>query len=171
MLNSGGSSLGSRPSSNTSAIGTPPRVGPRLQVLRGDVAGEAVDAGRDRRVGGEHELPTDRAHGLVERFTVGDAAVEQLEDQEPGVSLVEVEHPRGEAEGVERARPADAEHQLLFDAVAAIAAVEPIGDAPVFRRVVGMVGVEQDQLDPADRHQPDAGRDVAIGDRHVDGLG
>ena len=34
-----------------------------------------------------------------------------------------------------------------------------------------MVGVEQDQLDAADRHQPDAGRDVAIGDRHVDGIG
>ena len=34
------------------------------------------------------------AHRLVERFAVGDAAVEQLEDQEPGVPLVEVEDTR-----------------------------------------------------------------------------
>ena len=32
-----------------------------------------------------------------------------------------------------------------------------------------MVGVEQDELDLADRHQPDPDGDVTIGDRHVDG--
>ena len=71
----------------------PPRIGPRLQVLGGDVAREAVDAGGHRGVGREHELAADLPHGLFERFAVGDAAVEQLEDQEPGVSLVEVEDP------------------------------------------------------------------------------
>jgi hypothetical protein len=84
-------------------------------------------------MGREHELAADLSHRLVERLTVGDAAVEQLEDQEPGVALVEVEDTRREPEGGERPRPTDAEHQLLLDAMTTVAAVEPISDPAILR--------------------------------------
>ena len=56
-----------------------------------------------------------------------------------------------------RAGAADAEQQLLQQAVLAAAAVEAVGDGAQLVGVRGDVGVEQQQRDAADRRLPDAG--------------
>ncbi len=55
----------------------------------------------------------------------------------------------------QRAHAADAEHDLLLDAGRAVAAVEPVGDVAVVRRVLLEVGVEQIEPDVADPRLPD----------------
>src|SRR5438445_462798 len=63
----------------------------------------------------------------------------------------------------ERAHAADAEHDFLFDAYAAIAAVEPVRDAAILRAILCDVGVEQKQHDVADPRLPYAHRHVTAG--------
>ena len=109
--------------------------------------------GRHRRVGREDAR---RAHRL-DRLAVGQARVlhqlaDPLEPEEPGVALVGVEHLRIDPEGVEGAHAADAEEDLLAQAVLGLAAVEPVGDRPQVGGVLLHVGVEQ-----VERHPPDLG--------------
>ena len=83
-----------------------------------------------------------------------------LEAEEAGVALVGVEHlgRRGAGEpgvGAQRPDAADAEQQLLAQAVLAGAAVEAVGDLAVVVGVALDVGVEQQQRHPADAGDPD----------------
>ena len=89
-----------------------------------------------------------------------------LEAEEAGVALVGVEHlgRRGAGEpayGAQRADAADAEQHLLLQPVVAAAAVEPVGDLALGRRVLLDVGVEQQQRHPADLRPPDLGAQAA----------
>ena len=59
------------------------------------------------------------------------------------------------AVGAQRPHAADAEQHLLQQPVLAAAAVEPVGDLALGRRVVLDVGVEQQQRHPADLRLPD----------------
>ncbi|MGY4275905.1 hypothetical protein ACVILE_002085 [Streptomyces sp. M18.1] len=123
---------------------------------------EAVDAGRDRGVGGEDGPGPDRLQRggelqpLVAQF--GDA----LQPEEARVALVGVEHLRRGVAGepaVRAHRPdtSYAEQHLLEEPVLAAASVEPVGD-PAFAEVVLLdVRVEQQQRHPADLGQPDPG--------------
>ena len=71
------------------------------------------------------------------------------------------------SEGLEGPHPADAEQDLLAEAVLGAPAVEPVGDCPQVVVVLVDVGVEQVQLDPPDVGQPDLGRQGLAG--QVDG--
>ena len=78
-----------------------------------------------------------------------------LQPEEAGVPLVGVEHLRLEPHGLQGADAADAEEDLLADAVLGVASVEPIGHGSARRRVAVDVAVEQEQPHPADVGAPD----------------
>ena len=153
----------------------------RAEVLLHQLAREAVDAGRDRGVRGEHGAGAGDLERSVEvevGAVVGQGQLaDPLEPEEPGVALVGVEHLRlhvaGQAAvGAHGPDAADAEEQLLEEPVLGGAAVEPVGHLAQRRRVVLHVGVEQQQ-----RHAPDLGdedlRDQLVvaghGDPHLRG--
>ena len=102
------------------------------------------------------------AHGL-DGLGEGEARrrrppADALEAEEAGVALVGVEHLGVDAERVEGPHAADAEEDLLAQAVLGVAAVEPVGDRRGARRVVRLdVGVEQVERHPADVGPPHPG--------------
>ena len=92
---------------------------------------------------------------------VDDAPADALEAEEAGVALVGVEHLGVDAERVERPHAADAEEDLLAQAVLGVAAVEPVGDLAQVVGVLVDVGVEQVERDAADVGPPDLRRGAA----------
>ncbi len=107
-------------------------------------------------MGGEHGAGTHDLECLVEREPVADQVGDALETEESGVPLVGVEdlgrrHAGEFGPDFESADAADAEQQLLKQAVLAAAAVETVGDRPQSVLVLGHVGVEQQQRDATDR--------------------
>ncbi len=144
---------------------------PPAEVLVDQLAGEAVDAGGHRRVGREDAAGP---HGL-DGLAVGEARVlhelaDALEAEEAGVALVRVEHLRVDAQRAERPHAADAEEDLLAQAVLGVAAVEAVGDAAQLGRVLVDVGVEEVQRDPTDLRLPDAGDERGAGEVDLDAL-
>ena len=95
---------------------------------------------------------------------LGDELADALERQEAGVALVGVEHLGLEAERPQHAHAADAEHDLLAQAVLGVAAVQPVGDVGALGAVALDGGVEQVQLHPADLHLPRAHGDGVAGE-------
>ncbi len=131
------------------------------EVLRDEVAREAVDAGGDGRVRGEERAGSNRLDGGLEResLLVHELA-DALDAEEPGVPLVRVEHLRLRAAGQRGVRPdrldaAHAEQELLEQPVLAAAAVQPVRDVALGGFVVLDVGVQEQQRHPADRGLPD----------------
>ena len=110
----------------------PPAAG---QVRFDHAERKRVVARRHRRVGGEHRGAADLLERGVERGSLFDQIADALEDDEAGVSFVQVEHAGIDAERLQRADAADAEDDLLLDARFAIAAVQPRGQLAVPRRV------------------------------------
>ena len=100
----------------------------------------------------------------------GDELADPFEAEEPGVALVAVEHLRVDPEGAQRPDAADAEDDLLAQAVVRVAAVEPVGDGDAVGGVAFDVGVEQEQGDLADVGPPDPDGDLVAGevDAHSD---
>ncbi len=147
-----------------------PGIGPRSQVRIDQRTREAVDTGRHRRVGGEQNVRLDLLDGLCKRGgTAGSAGViEQRQREESGVALVRVIHTRLPTDRRHGTRPADAEHEFLFEAMQLVAAVEAVGDPSVRNRVDGQVGVEQQQRNPADVEPPHSGGYEPVGDRDLD---
>ena len=86
---------------------------------------------------------------------------DQLERRKRAVPFVQVHDARRDAQRRERAHAADAEQQLLADADALVAAVEPRRQLAILGLVAVDVRVEQQQRVAADRQLPDAGRDRA----------
>ena len=84
------------------------------------------------------------------------------------MALVEVPDRGREVELAQRPHAADAEHELLVQAHLAAADVEDVRDRAVGVVVVGDVGVEQQDRDPADLDDPDGGEQLAAGQRHAD---
>jgi hypothetical protein len=157
----------------------------REQLVQGDAeAGEvaldqrpreAVDAGRHRRVGGEHRAGAHRLQRLGERQPVrlGELA-DPLDAEEARVPLVGVvdlrrRRPGELAVGAQRPHAADAEQHLLAQPVVLVAAVEAVGDPALGRRVLLDVAVEQQQRHPADLGPPHVREQRApLGQRDVD---
>jgi hypothetical protein len=83
----------------------------------------------------------------------------ELERGKCTVSFVQVDDARRNAEGVKRANAADAEDQLLPDAHAIVAAVEPRRQLAIFRLVAWHVGVEKQERVAAHGHLPEPCRD------------
>ncbi len=124
---------------------------------------EPVDARGNRRVRREHRARAHELQRLGEREPLADVGGDALEAEEAGVPLVHVEHVgRGRAaergECPHRAGAADAEQQLLQQAVLAAAAVETVGDRAQLVGVRGDVGVEQQQRDATDGRPSRCGR-------------
>ena len=94
------------------------------------------------------------------------------------MALVGVEHLRrrvagGRAVRADGPHPADADEDLLPDALVLVAAVEPVGDAAQVRLVLLDVGVEQQQRHPPDGRLPHPHAERAAGghrDLDEDGL-
>ena len=84
------------------------------------------------------------------------------------MTLVEVDDPGLDAEGVQRAHAADAEQRVLPQPHLGIADVEARGDPAVAHAVLRPVRVEQQQRHATDVDAPDLRDDVAPGDRDGD---
>jgi hypothetical protein len=128
----------------------------------------SLPAGTNGRVGGEDALLLDVAAGGVEVDAGRDQLAHQLERQERRVAFVQVIRVRVDAEGAQRAHPADAEHGLLHDAGAGVAAVEVRGDPAVDVLVAVAIGVEEVERNPPDVGAPDLHAHRARTDRHLD---
>ena len=76
---------------------------------------------------------------------------DHLQPGEGAVPFVQVEHARVDAQRLQRADAADAQQQLLADAHAVVAAVEPRRQLAVLGLVALDVGVEQQQRVAPDR--------------------
>ncbi len=69
----------------------------------------------------------------------------------------------------QRPQAADAQHNLLPNALVDIATVQLVGDLAVLRqRVLRNVRIQQKQLHPADVDVPDLDEDFAAGKHHAD---
>ena len=123
----------------------PERLPERLEVLVHQAGRKAIVAGIDRRVRGE-----DRALGdfLRARLEVGSGRLHAqtcgLERREGAVAFVEVQDAPIDAGGTQRANAAHTEQELLANADALIAEVEPRGELPVLVGVALEIGVEQE---------------------------
>src|SRR4029450_2492326 len=83
---------------------------------------ETLGAGRDRGVGGEDGPGPDRLDGGGRvQVLLLDQAADALQAEEPGMALVGVEHLGLDTEGAQGPDPADAEQDLLAQAVLAAA--------------------------------------------------
>ena len=85
------------------------------------------------------------------------------------MAFVQVVDAGHDAQRAQRLDAADAEHELLADAGADVAAVEPRGELAVLRAVAVDVAVEQVELHAADVHQPDLGQQRAVAGFDRDG--
>ncbi len=126
------------------------------EVLPEHLGGEDVDAGRHRRVGREDVA----GRGHLARLREGEALLldevpDLLERHEGRVALVDVPDRRDEPDLVERARAADAQHDLLLQAQLVPAAVEPLRDLAIRRLVLRQVRVEQQERHTADPREAD----------------
>ena len=111
--------------------------------------------------------PAHRLDSLRERQALADELAGALQPEEAGVPLVRVEDLRLEAHGLQGPDAADAEEDLLADAVLGVAAVEPVGHQPAVRGVPVDVAVQEIELHPADIGPPDLGLQGLAGE--VDG--
>ncbi len=128
---------------------------------------EAVDPGRNRRVGGEDAPGAHGLHRLGERQAMAHELPGPLQSEEPGVPLVGVEHLGIQAQRLQGAHTADAEEDLLADAVLGVAAVQAVRHQPAVRGVALHVAVQQVELHPPDVGSPDLGLQRLA--REVDG--
>ena len=144
-------------------------LGLRRGQLAHELRGEALVAGRDRRVDGEDGFGANLREGLLERSTLGHQLARLLHEHERGVALVEVPGCRGHAQLAQRTHAAHAEDELLVQAHLTPAYIEDVADGPVALDVLRHVGVEQQQGHAPDLHQPDGGVDGPAGQLHADG--
>ena len=139
------SSSGLVPMANSSSIVTPHSAAKPLKYFSMSARSKRSMPGRHRRVGREHAAGAHRLDRGGERQPGGDVLADPLQAEEPGVALVDVEHLRVDAEGPQRPHAADAEDDLLAQAVVRVAAVEAVGDRDAVGGVALDVGVEQVQ--------------------------
>ena len=139
-----------------------------LEVTADHVFAEMVVAGRHRRMGREHGA---RRHRFQRRRIVealrGELA-HAFEHQKGGVPFVDVPYGGRQAHFMQRAHAAYAEHDLLLEARAAVAAIELVRDIAVGNRVLFDVGIQQEQPHLADLHPPDLRHDIAVGQADLD---
>ena len=104
------------------------------QNANGLLGGEAIVAGRNRRVGGEDALPAHLGEvglrGRAQRSTAL-LALQQSQRQQRRVAFVHVIYIHTVAQRVGHARATHAQHNLLLQAVVAVPAVEMIGQTAI----------------------------------------
>ena len=96
------------------------------------------------------------------------ARADGLEDGEAAVAFIQMQHARRDAHGFKRAIAAHAQQQLLPDAGARIAAIEPRRGVKTLRRIAGHIRVQQQKIAAAHTHPPHLGanRTAARGNLH-----
>src|SRR5271170_6200659 len=115
-----------------------------------EVVSESVVTGSDRSMRREH---TARGHGFdggLVRQRYGEMFPQQLENQERGVSFIQMEHAGFDAQGSQGAYAADTENHFLANAGGLVTTVQAMCNVAVRRRVLGAVGIEQVNGDAAD---------------------
>ena len=109
--------------------------------------------GGDGGVGGKNQ--TGRGEGV--RFLKGEFLVPSgaplAPAQERGVSLVHVVDRGLESSGFQSAIATDPQNDLLLEPHLEVAAIKLVGNFAVLRRIVGKVGIQQKQSEPADVHR------------------
>src|ERR1041384_3493930 len=73
---------------------------------------------------------------------------------------------RRDAERAQRTHTADAENDFLLDACLTATALQARGQLAIPRRILGEVGVEQEQADAATPHPRDGGQHGALTERN-----
>ena len=137
-------------------------VAERTQVLFDQAAVETVVPGRDRRMGGKDRVLGNFADRVVERQAVVlHPLANPFERGKDAVSFVQMINAGHDSQGGQCFDPAHAQHQLLADARAVIAAVQPAGQVAVFRAVAVDVAIQQIEVHPPNAHQPHLGQQLA----------
>ena len=134
----------------------------RPQVLLDQVGAEAVVTRGHRRVRGKDHLARNLPRGRVEiQAFLFHASANRLEDREAAVAFVQVQNAGRNAHGLERAKTAHAQQQLLPDARARVAAVKPRGGFQILRRIARHIRVQQQKIAAAHLHAPHLGANRA----------
>ncbi len=132
--------------------------------MNDQLAGEPVDAGRNRGVSGEDGAGATAFQCRIEVIAVLHVLADPLQPQEPGVALIGVEHRwrRGAGDpavGADGAYAAHTEQHLLLKPMIGTTAVQPVGHLPLVARVLLDVGVEHQDRHPAHLRYPDLGEE------------
>ena len=146
-------------------------VGVVRHVLANHRLGEGVVTGRHGRMGRKERRGADDLQRLREaELLVVDQFADTLDADEGGVALVAVVDIVLDAQLAQGADTADAEQNLLLEAVLPVAAVEVVGNLAVLLEVGLVVRIEQVEVRAAHLALPDACRERAAreGDGHDD---
>ena len=118
-------------------------VAQRAQVFLDQIGRKAIVPGGHRRVGGEDHFPGDLVGSGVEvQAFFLHAVTHRLQHREPAVPLVEVKDAWSNAHGLQCAKAADAQEQLLPNTRAGVSAVQARAQFEVFRSIARHLGVE-----------------------------
>ena len=137
------------------------------EVAADHLLGERIVTGRDRRMRRVEAGGTDDLHALGEgEMLLLDALTQTLQTGEGGVALVVVIDLGMQAQRTQGAHAADAQQELLLQAVLPVATIELVRDLAVLGDVGLVVGVQQVEVGTADRDLPDAHGKRAAGHAH-----
>ena len=144
-------------------------VGVAREVLHHELVAEALVAGVNGRVRGEHAARADDFASFLEAqvVTVHEIA-DALEDEEGGVPFIHVVDGRRDAELVQEHDAAHAEEDFLTDAEVPVRHVQAVRDLTVIGGIFGQIGVHEVELDGTHAHKPDPGEEPALRELQAD---
>ena len=128
---------------------------------------KALVTSGDRRVDGEYRIAPDVVVRVDQRLAFGEQLAGALDEQECGVTFIEVPDSRVDAQRAQSAHATHAQHDLLVQAHLAPTHVQDVRDRPVGVVVVRNVRIEQQQRHPADLGQPNRAPDRPAGQLHA----
>ena len=139
-------------------LGKPQRFAKRPDVLLNQSGIEAVVPRGHRSVRGEHNFAGDSRNGGVKRdaFILHPHA-DRFQHGERAVAFVQMKHARRNPQGFQGAQSAHAQQQLLANADAQIAAIQPRGQFAILGSIAFHIGIEQQQVAASHFHAPDFG--------------
>ena len=143
------------------------------ELVNDQLAGEPVDAGRNRGMSGEDGARAAALQCGIEVIAVLHVFANPLQPQEPGVALVGVEYRwrRGAGDLAVRADGAYAtyaEQHLLLEPMVGTTAVQPVGHLSLVARVLLDVGVQHQERHPSHLRDPDLGEKGTSGEWDLD---
>ena len=139
-----------------------------LEIAPDHLLGKVIVTCRHRRMSGEHGVGGDAFQCTAVIQALRRELAHALQDEEGGMSLVDVPYGRLALQFFQDPHAAHAEHDFLLDAHAAVAAVELMGDPACVLVVLLEVGVEQEQLDVAAARTPHLARHATPRQFHED---
>jgi len=137
--------------------------------FREEVGLKVIVTCHDRRMRGKDAPLLHPLFRLFKRVAFVETFVQQLQHEERTVPLVGVVHVRFDAERTQHANAADAEDELLPDALVVAALVESARKGTKLLRVGFEVGVEQVEVRLAEGNPPGPDLNGLRGDAHRDG--